>query len=203
MIRRQLFKTFLRFAIDFLIENNLFTLNGGGDRVTIIRTPRKLFKALEADGCEVKRIRPGVYKIEGLVSIGVNIIVTRELDDPNLSAIKAMAYKAEEEDIRRFILESSKYTEKGDKSDADAVLQIIAGANEEMIRKMRGDERMCEALREIMAEDLQNAENKGMDKGITGMVNVLKTMGIPDSEIVKNICEQYKMPQSKAKKYVQ
>ena len=40
-------------------------------------------------------------------------------------------------------------------------MQIVATANSELVAAMKGDESMCEALREIMADELNEAERKG------------------------------------------
>ena len=56
------------------------------------------------------------------------------------------------------IVEASKLKEQGDKNNADAVLQISASVNKTIFEKIRGEEDMCEALRELMADDLKNAE---------------------------------------------
>ena len=58
----------------------------------------------------------------------------------------------------RIIAEVSKLKEQGDKNNADAVLQISACVNKTIFEKIRGEEDMCEALRELMADDLKNAE---------------------------------------------
>ena len=69
-----------------------------------------------------------------------------------------------------FIEEARKYSEPGDKSNADAVLQVTTNINQELFKKIRGDKDMCEALRELMADDLEEAEKKGTDKHIVEMV---------------------------------
>ena len=45
------------------------------------------------------------------------------------------------------------------------VMQIVATANSELVAAMKGDENMCEALREIMADELSEAERKGEIRG--------------------------------------
>ena len=44
-------------------------------------------------------------------------------------------------------------------------MQIVATANSELVAAMKGDENMCEALREIMADELSEAERKGEIRG--------------------------------------
>ena len=61
--------------------------------------------------------------------------------------------------IRRILIRPS------DKRYADMVMQIVATANSELVAAMKGDEDMCEALREIMADELSEAEKKGEIRG--------------------------------------
>ena len=63
--------------------------------------------------------------------------------------------------VKDFVLEASSYVRPSDKRYADMVMQIVATANSELVAAMKGDENMCEALREIMADELNEAERKG------------------------------------------
>ncbi len=107
-----------------------------------------------------------LYAIKGLIEIPVRVIVTDELDDRELVAFSVMSKNATEQEIRQFVQEASKLKEPGDKRNADAVLQISANLHGELYSRLRGDDAMCEALRELMADDLKEAESKGIEKGI-------------------------------------
>ena len=52
--------------------------------------------------------------------------------DTELLALQVMDYNASEAAVRNFLQEVSKYDEAGDKRNADAVLQISAGANKSL-----------------------------------------------------------------------
>ena len=135
--------------------------------ITIIRArkPVKLFKKLLAEGKKITCDDPGVYRIEGIVEFTISVIVIKELKDRELLALSVMRNNADEEDVKAFLTEAGSYTEPEDRRHADAVLQISAGANIALYNRLRGDESMCEALREIMAEDLKEAENIGKAEG--------------------------------------
>ena len=113
-----------------------------------------------------------------------------------------MTSNADETDVRSFIEEASKLKRSGDKSNADAVLQISANVNRTIFEKIRGEEDMCEALRELMADDLKQAEKHGLEQGIFGTVDILRGMNVDDSTIIKRLSEQYKISEDKAKKYL-
>ena len=71
------------------------------------------------------------------------------------------------ENVERFIRASRAFVNSGDFQRVDAILQVSASANEELYRKLRKeDEDMCQALREIMKEDFEAAEARGLEKGM-------------------------------------
>ncbi len=77
----------------------------------------------------------------------------------------------------RIIAEVSKLEKQGNKNNADAVLQISANINKTIFEKIRGEKDMCEALRELMADDLKNAEKQGIEQGA-------------DKHIVEQVCKK-------------
>ena len=46
-----------------------------------------------------------------------------------------------------------------------------------IFEKIRGEKDMCEALRELMADDLKNAEKQGIEQGIQGKEKYIINMG--------------------------
>ena len=140
------------------------------DEITISifrsRKPVKLFAHLQKQrGIEVERVDDGIYKIIGIINIPITIVVIKELQDRDLRALSIMMQNADEDTVKGFLEEVSNYTESGDRRFADAVLQISVKINQELYQKLRGENNMCEALRELMADDLKQAEDKGQKRG--------------------------------------
>lgn len=104
-------------------------------------------------------------------------------------ALKIMVKNASENSVRAFINESVKYNNPGDRSDADAVLQVSYEANEDMFKRMRGDDDMCEALKELMAEDLEKERNQGIEEGIK------EGISLRDTEKITEMLERGKTPE--------
>ena len=136
--------------------------------ISILRAikPVKLFKDLTDAGKNIVQEYPGVYAISDLIEIPVRIIVTDELEDSELMAFSVMSQNASEEEIRQFVQEASMLKEPGYRRNADAVLQISANLHKDLYGKLKGDDTMCDALRELMADDLKEAENKGVEIGV-------------------------------------
>ena len=158
--------------------------------ISIFRTrkPKKLLKQLVLKGKIVEQKRPGVYNVIGIIDIPVYIIVMGELKDKELLAFSIMTHNADEEMVKLFLKETRKFKESGARRYADAVLQISAGANKELYRRLRGEQDMCEALKEIMADDLREAEAKGEEKGIE------KGIDLRDKEKITEMLSDGKTP---------
>ena len=70
------------------------------------------------------------------------------------SGFKILSKNAREEDVRRFLETVSGYTKQGDKNNADAVLQVSVMANKKLYQAIRRDFGMCEALKELMKDEI-------------------------------------------------
>ena len=70
------------------------------------------------------------------------------------SGFKILSKNAREEDVRRFLETVSGDTKQGDKNNADAVLQVSVMANKKLYQAIRRDFGMCEALKELMKDEI-------------------------------------------------
>ena len=147
---------------------------------TVVRDtePRELFNAIEREGGKVEEKFPGVYYITGMVGIPTQFILTSSLSEELHTCLRVLSNNANEEDIKRFIDMSSKFTEPIDKENADAVMNISINANREVYNKIREENPfMCQALRELMKdeirEEIQEAEKKATDAAIIANIKSL------------------------------
>ena len=130
------------------------------------RFPRKLFESLEKLNADINEIEQGIYYINGIINIPVQIVVTRQLEAGKYEALKILTHNANEDDVRQFISEINNLAVPFDKHNADAVLQASVSANKDLYDKVRSEESMCEALRELMKDDIEKAVNEGRAKGM-------------------------------------
>ena len=67
--------------------------------------------------------------------------------------------------MRQYLLKVSAFAER-EKNLADVVLQVIINSNMEKVREWKGSERiMCEALRVLMADELNEERVEGQREG--------------------------------------
>ena len=135
--------------------------------VSIFRETRpvKLMQKLAESGCTVQEYAPGIYYIEGLMIPG-QIIVTKELTSGTHAFLKVITDKLEKVDFFNFMESVNSFTEPGDKRNADAVLQVSISANKDMYGEIRrSDPTMCDALRELFKDELEDAHESGRTEG--------------------------------------
>ncbi|NBI60494.1 hypothetical protein D3Z53_21185 [Lachnospiraceae bacterium] len=89
-------------------------------------------------------------------------------------------------------------SEPGDRNNVDAVLQVSVSANKEIFEAIRRcDKVMCEALRELMKEDLEQREQETLLKTIKNLMDTTKwtaeqamaAMKIPEADRGKYIAK--------------
>lgn len=158
--------------------------------------PEKLFKTLEAQGFSIRQAKPGVYYVEGQLMFPTQIIVTRELTAEAHRSLRILKHKAEAADVEAFLTEAIAWSDQGDRQNADAVLQVSVSANRELYDQLKGRGGiMCEALKELMKEDI-------LDEKIKVYVEAKKECDVPDNDIIKGIMSKFGVAFEAAKKYV-
>ena len=129
--------------------------------------PREMVEQLKADGFSVEERHPGVYQIMGSGFFLTQLVVTSRLDPASHAVLRVLSNHAQQADVETFIRASKAYVKSGDFQRVDAILQVSASANQALFRRIRKeDPEMCQALREIMKEDFEQAEANGMKKGM-------------------------------------
>lgn len=136
--------------------------------------PRELFSALKSAGAEIEKPHDGVYRVRGIINLPTQVVVTKELEKGAHSALKILAGKADESEVRKFVNEAGSYSTPIDKHNADAVLQVSILSNEELYKRLREEEAMCVALNNLMRDELEAREARGEVKGKAQGVNDLK-----------------------------
>ena len=134
--------------------------------ITLIRDrkPVKLLGELEKSGYECQKETAGIYYVYD-VMFPVQIIASSELDTDMHVQLKALTNHLEESLMHQYLLQVSTF-EGREKNLADIVLQVIVNSNMEKVREWKGSERiMCEAIRVLMADELNEERMEGRIEG--------------------------------------
>ncbi len=112
--------------------------------------------------------------------------------------MRVLSKHVKEEDVRAFVEEAAQMSGPGDRNNVDAVLQVSVSANKEIYEAIRRcDKVMCEALRELMKEDLEKREQETLLKTIKNLMDTMKwtaeqamtAMKIPEADKGKYIAK--------------
>ena len=164
--------------------------------LTMIREayPRELFKILEGSDVVITEKYKGIYYLTGKVLFDTQIIVTGNMDGKKHPGLKILSKNAEEDDVRTFLQEAEQAKEPGELNDIDAVLQVSVSENAELFDKIRRDERMCQALKELMKEEI--AEERA-DEKLVDIKNLMDTMDWTPTQAMQAL----KIPETDQSKY--
>ena len=123
--------------------------------------PRKMFEALEQTGFEVAETHPGVYHIQGPLTVPAQVIVTSRLPPGEYTAFKVLAKGASREDILQFMAERDDYNPE----DVRTILRVSVAANERIFQELEKEGLMVGAFERVFHEELTAARNDGIAIG--------------------------------------
>ena len=126
--------------------------------------PESMAAMLKKQGIEIRKVYEGIYYLENFF-IPAQIVVTKELSQGLHNSFRVLSRNVDEKDIETFLKDAEGYIGKSEKSDADAVLQVSMSANYELYEKVRRDNTMCEALRRLMRDEIEDALDAAKQEG--------------------------------------
>lgn len=127
--------------------------------------PRELFKWFEKNNYVVEKRYSGIYYIEKDGFFATQIVVMKELSKKNHILLSSLTREMDKEGAERLAEFVAGLTDKEDKDNADAVLQVAMHANMQLFEMLKEDETMCDALREFFKDELQEANERGLATG--------------------------------------
>ena len=126
--------------------------------------PAGMIATLKRQGIEIEKMYDGIYYLKNFF-IPTQIVVTKELSQGLHNSFRVLSRNVDEKDIETFLKDAEGYIGKSEKSDADAVLQVSMSANYELYEKVRRDNTMCEALRKLMKDEIEEALEAAKQEG--------------------------------------
>ena len=122
--------------------------------------PEKLFLTLKKHGHKIEERYPGIYYVTENLPFPAQIVVTKQLNKKEHRCLRILSSNAEREDIEAFLMDADKMKNARERNNIDAVLQASVSANYELYQEIRRDLTMCEALRELMKDEIDRDVNK-------------------------------------------
>ena len=117
--------------------------------------PEKMFLTLQKQGHTIEEKYPGIYYVTEHLPFPAQIIVTQELEPGEHRSLRILSNHAKKEDVEEFLRKAEEMNMPRDRQNVEAVLQVSVKANDELYREIRRDANMCDALRELMKDDIE------------------------------------------------
>lgn len=117
--------------------------------------PEKMFLTLQKQGHTIEEKYSGIYYVTEHLPFPAQIIVTQELEPREHRSLRILSNHAKKEDVEEFLKEVEKMNTPRERQNVEAVLQVSVKANDELYREIRRDANMCDALRELMKDDIE------------------------------------------------
>ena len=152
--------------------------------------PRELFEAFRKSGRTPEERFPGIYYILGNGLFDTQIVVTGQLSRKTHSSLRILSRNAEAEDVRAFLAGVERLTRPGYRHNADAVLQASIFANKSLYNRIRRESGMCEALRELMKDEIDAAVEEGMVSAVRNLMDSMKWTAEQAMEAIKIPAEE-------------
>ena len=106
----------------------------------------------------VNRLNDGKTEI---VRVSQTILKGSQIGEGDVEVVKVGSFNlpsglyAKKEDVEEFLKEVEKMNTPRERQNVEAVLQVSVKANDELYREIRRDANMCDALRELMKDDIE------------------------------------------------
>lgn len=126
--------------------------------------PRELFAMLEDARHHIEEKYPGIYYVTNKLPFPAQIVVTKQLSPESHSSLRILSEHAEKADVERFLQSIQQYTSPEDRNNIDAVLQVSVTANYDLYQEVRRESIMCQALQELMKDEIKEQVDKKIDE---------------------------------------
>ena len=172
------------------------------------RYPSKLIGQLRSMNCEIIECSPGIYSVANNLLFPVQIVVTSQLETEGHLSLKVLSDRIDRECAKLFLRKMRRLQEPGDRDNVDAVLQISVSANKRLYDEIKEDNRMCDALRELMKDEIEEEKSKAIAEGraegrAEGKLDSIKALMKNLKISAEQAMEYIGIPKNEYKKYMQ
>ena len=127
--------------------------------------PKALFLELKKEGYILKKMYPGIYYVRGKVPFPVQVVVTSQLERKAHCSLRVLTTQVEMQDAELFLEQIHYLESKNERSNIDSVLQVSVNAHKQVYSLLRRQNEMCEALRELMKDEIEKELENKLEQG--------------------------------------
>ena len=136
--------------------------------LTLVRHtyPRELMKALKLRGFAVDEVQPGIYRIESIAGLKIQLIVSSRLTQGEYEGLRLLAKGCKKDDVIHYA-EKATTTEDGNvQTNVDTVLSVCLDINKKLGKELEEDKAMSDVIQKIVRRHLDAARKEGRQEGI-------------------------------------
>ncbi len=143
-------------------ETHVDDINLEDITITMVRHsyPRKLFHWFRKNGYQITEAYPGIYYIAKEGFFPTQVIVSKSLSPENQKWLTVLRKNLTKVDIERTIYQLNELADNAEKIYGDSVWQVALTENKSLVNQLKGDSKMCEAMRELFAPELKEATER-------------------------------------------
>lgn len=166
--------------------------------------PAGLFTYFKNHNIKITNPYSGIYYVMDSILFPTQIIVGRELDKKSHVWLRALSDQMQEQEMKELLEKIEKLKLKLDKELADSVLEVSIRANWEIIKELRRNENMCQALLEIMEPEIDKIKNQVKNETKIRMIIELgQEDGLSNTAIIERIEKKTGVSYEKAEAYIE
>ena len=129
--------------------------------LTLVRhvCPRKLLKALRKSGYKIEESHRGIYRIDGKISVPVQIVVSSRLAEGEYEGLKLLAKGCTKEALMKYAERVISSRDENVKTNSGTVIEICLSVNKKLEKQIKEDEAMHHFRIATLIEDNEKATN--------------------------------------------
>lgn len=143
--------------------------------------PRELMKYFQKKGFEIEEKHPGIYYVTKDGFFPVQVIVSGKLNKELHIWLTSLTRSMKRSAAETLVYRIQNLTEKDDKVDASAVLNLAMNANEKVFDRIKEDEPMFEELRKLMQPEIDAEVNAAVKEAVNAAVNAAVSAAVEDN----------------------
>lgn len=140
--------------------------------------PRELMKYFQQKGFKVEERYPGIYYVTKSGFFPTQVIVSGKLDKNLHIWLMALTRDMEKSEAETLLFKIRNLTEKDDRINASAVLNLAMNANGPVFDKIKEDEPMFEELRKLMQPEFDEAVNAAVNEAVEDTTEIVQADGV-------------------------
>lgn len=133
--------------------------------LTLVRHsyPRDMLHVLKQSRFIILERYPGIYRIDGKISIPVQLVVSSRLPDGEYEGLKLLASGCTKDAIINYATRAIASNDENIKTNAGTVIGICLDINKELSSQLKEDRAMNEVIRDIFKKDFDSARQDGVN----------------------------------------